>query len=108
VEVYLTPFPQPAHSWRVSTGGGTNPHWRGDGQELFFVSGGKLMALRTFNVSQGRLELKADLPQPLFTLEGTNYAPSKDGQRFLISVALEKAPTPPINVVLNWLAELKP
>ncbi len=108
VEVYLTQFPQPARSWRVSTSGGTNPHWRGDSKELFFVSGGKLMALSTFNLSQGRLELKADVPQPLFTLEGTNYAPSKDGQRFLISVALEGAPTPPINVVLNWLADVKP
>ena len=47
------------------------------------------------------------MPQPVFTLEGTNYAPSKDGQRFLIGVAQEKAPTPPINVVLNWLADLK-
>jgi serine/threonine protein kinase/Tol biopolymer transport system component len=107
VEVYLTPFPQPARSWSVSTKGGTNPHWRSDGKELFFVSDSVLMALSTFNVSQGRLELRADVPQPLFTLEGTNYAPSKDGQRFLIGVAQEKAPTPPINVVLNWLADLK-
>ena len=65
------------------------------------------MALSTFRVSQERLEFQAGAPQPLFTLEGTNYAPSRDGQRFLVSVALEKAPAPPINVVLNWLADLK-
>jgi serine/threonine protein kinase len=107
VEVYVTQFPQPAHSWRVSTGGGTNPHWRGDGKELFFVSGNKLMALSSINI-KGRFEFQAGVPQSLFTPEGTNYAPSKDGQRFLINVALEKAPAPPINVVLNWAAELKP
>ena len=107
VEIYLTQFPQPARSWRISTGGGTNPHWRSDGKELFFVSGNNLMAFSVVNVGRAGLEFHPGVPQPLFTLEGTNYAPSKAGQRFLVSVALEKAPTPPINVVLNWSAELK-
>jgi hypothetical protein len=65
------------------------------------------MALSSINI-KGRFEFQAGVPQSLFTPEGTNYAPSKDGQRFLINVALEKAPAPPINVVLNWAAELKP
>ena len=102
-EVYVTQFPQPARSWRISTNGGTQPRWRGDGKELFFVSGNKLMAT---SVSSGT-EFQAGTPQPLFEIEGVNYAPSKDGQRFLVSVVTEKAPAPPINVVLNWTAGLK-
>jgi len=102
-EVYVTQFPQPARSWRISTSGGTNPYWRGDGKELFFVSGNKLMVV---SVSSGT-EFQAGTPQPLFEIDGTNYAPSKDGQRFLVSVVTEKAPAPPINVVLNWTAGLK-
>jgi len=102
-EVYVTQFPQPARSWRISTNGGTQPYWCGDSKELFFVSGNKLMAV---SVDSGT-EFQAGTPQPLFEIEGTNYAPSKDGQRFLVSVVTEKAPAPPINVVLNWTAGLK-
>ncbi|CAN5602380.1 hypothetical protein BH20ACI3_BH20ACI3_14220 [soil metagenome] len=53
------------------------------------------------------VEFQAGTPQPLFEIEGINYAPGRDGQRFLTSVATEKAPSPPINVVLNWAAGLK-
>jgi serine/threonine protein kinase/Tol biopolymer transport system component len=102
-EVYVTQFPQPARSWRISTNGGAQPRWRGDGKELFFVAGNKLMAT---SVGSGA-EFQAGTPQPLFEIEGVNYAPTKDGQRFLVSVVTEKAPAPPINVVLNWTAGLK-
>jgi serine/threonine protein kinase/Tol biopolymer transport system component len=108
-EVYVTQFPmnqsglQPARSWRISTSGGVNPSWRGDGKELYFVSGNKLMAVKV----SGGTEFQAGPPQSLFEIEGTNYAPGKDGQRFLVSVVTEKATAPPINVVLNWTAEIK-
>jgi serine/threonine protein kinase/Tol biopolymer transport system component len=108
-EVYVTKFPmnqsglQPARSWRISVGGGTNPDWRGDSKELYFVSGNKLMAVKV----NGGAEFQAGTPQSLFEIEGTNYAPSKDGQRFLVSVVTEKAAAPPINVVLNWTAEVR-
>jgi eukaryotic-like serine/threonine-protein kinase len=48
-EVYLARFPVGAERWPVSTGGGTNVHWRRDGSELFFLSGASLMrvAVRT-------------------------------------------------------------
>ena len=109
-EVYVTQFPQPARAWRVSTSGGTTPNWRGDGQELFFVSGGKLMAISVGSV-RGGTEWQAGTLQPLFEIEGSgytpSYAPSKDGQRFLVSAVTERAPAPPINVVLNWMADLK-
>jgi serine/threonine protein kinase/Tol biopolymer transport system component len=102
-EVYVTQFPQPARSWRISTSGGVNPFWRGDGKELYFVSGNKLMAVSV----TGGTEFQSGTPQPLFEIEGANYAPSKDGQRFLVRVVTDKAPAPPINVVLSWTAQLK-
>jgi hypothetical protein len=37
---------------------------------------------------------------------GSNLEGS-DGQRFLTGMVTEKAPAPPINVVLNWTAEVK-
>jgi len=108
-EVYVTQFPmnqsglQPARSQRISTSGGVNPCWSSDGKELYFVSSNKLMVVKV----NGGTEFQAGTPQSLFEIEGTNYAPSKDGQRFLVSVVTEKAAAPPINVVLNWTAEVK-
>jgi Tol biopolymer transport system component len=40
-EVYVRPFPTPADSslrWKISSGGGTQPRWRADGKELFYIS----------------------------------------------------------------------
>ena len=30
--------------WQISTDGGQQPHWRGDGRELFYINGSKLMS----------------------------------------------------------------
>jgi hypothetical protein len=46
-------------------------------------------------------------PQPLFDLEGIWYEPNQDGQRFLTFAVTERAPAPPIHVVLNWAVEMK-
>ena len=40
------------------------------------------------------------------TANRTHYVPSRDGQRFLVNMALD-ATTSPITVVLNWTATLK-
>ena len=37
-EIYITPFPGPGGRIALSSGGGDDPRWRGDGQELFYVS----------------------------------------------------------------------
>ena len=47
-EIYVAPFPGPGSSWKVSTAGGTEPRWRRDGKELFYLApDGKLMVGRT-------------------------------------------------------------
>jgi eukaryotic-like serine/threonine-protein kinase len=103
-EVYVTTFPQPGRAWRISKSGGNNPTWRADGKELFYLSGKQLLAA---SVNNGGAEFQVGASQPLFEIEGANYAVSRDGQRFLTSVVTERAPTPPINVALNWTAESK-
>jgi hypothetical protein len=50
MEVYVQSFPSPGDRWQVSTTGGSQPRWRGDGADMYFVAGnGMLMAasLRT-------------------------------------------------------------
>ena len=45
IEVYVQPSAGPGGKWQVSTGGGEQPKWRGDGKEIFYLSAGKLMAV---------------------------------------------------------------
>src|SRR5688500_14059051 len=37
-EIYICPFPGPGRSHRVSVAGGSQPRWRSDGSELFYLS----------------------------------------------------------------------
>ena len=44
-EVYVSSFPDMKSKRMVSSGGGGEPRWSRDGRELYFVGGGKLMAV---------------------------------------------------------------
>ena len=112
-EVYVQPFRDGretglAETWRVSTGGGTWPRWRGDGKELFF----KALDNRMMSVPvHSGPTFEAGAPVALFDtndLEPDNltYDVSSDGQRFLVSGVFESASRPVI-IRLNWLAGLK-
>jgi Tol biopolymer transport system component/predicted Ser/Thr protein kinase len=111
-EIYVQPYPGPGGKWQISTEGGTEPVWNRNGRELFYRSGGKMMAVDittqpTFASGKPRMLFEGQYsPAP-----GTanNFDVSSDGQRFLMikpNEAGEAAPTQ-INVVLNWFEELK-
>ncbi len=111
-EVYVTSFPAAKGKWQVSSGGGEQPRWRGDGKELFYLSSdGKVMSAP---VTEGA-NFDAGAPVPLFqanprepvgTSEQLFYDVSKDGQRFLINTEVREAEVEPMTVVLNWAAKL--
>jgi eukaryotic-like serine/threonine-protein kinase len=107
-EIYVRPFPGPGGKWQVSNVGGSQPRWRPDGKELFYVAAdGKLMSVSVETTSE---TFKAASPAELFAtrlleISGTSrqqYSVSPDGQRFLINVPTDSATIPPITVVLNW------
>jgi dipeptidyl aminopeptidase/acylaminoacyl peptidase len=113
-EVYVQAFPVSGGGGSktlISRDGGTQPRWRRDGKELFFVSlDGKLMAV---DVSGGQA-FKASVPKALFqaSIYGDDSALSRfrwdttaDGKRFLIDT-VESSPEP-LTMVLNWTAGLK-
>jgi len=115
-EIYVQPFTAEGKvggdKRRVSTNGGTEPLWRRDGKELFFVAdGGKMMSAAVTN-NGGRLEFGA--PKFLFQTHMHNryailheYDVSQDGQRFLIGTLIGESKAPPPTVILNWTADLK-
>ncbi len=103
-EVFVEPFPATGARWQVSTRGGAEPHWRGDGLELFYIGGDStLMAVDVS--SPGWQNAK---PTPLFRVSvpdlggHSDYDVAPDGQSFVVNVFIADPVIPPIDVVLNW------
>jgi serine/threonine protein kinase/Tol biopolymer transport system component len=109
-EIYVQEFPQPQNKWQVSTEGGTEPHWRRDGRELFYRAGQRLMAVPV----QTGTTFTAGVPAALFETRFANvtvrarYRPAPDGQRFLVLAPMAREAEQPAAVVLNWTSALKP
>jgi serine/threonine protein kinase len=100
-EIYVQPFPGPARSTLVSTGGGTTPFWRGDSKEIFYKAlDNRVMAI-PISMRAGTLE--AGTAEELFKVRPTaTFNAARDGQRFLVNTPTGDETTPPITVVLNW------
>jgi len=113
LEIYVTDFPDKHGRWQVSTNGGTQAYWRSDGKELFYL--GPEQTLMSVGVDGGGGSFQAATPTALFRAGfpqlipayWSNYSPTADGQRFLVSELVTQTASAPINVVLNWTAALK-
>ena len=111
-EIYVQTFPQQTGRWQISASGGANPMWRRDGKELYFLSpDGKLMAV---DLDTTGASFQAGIPKELFQTQlvpiwywRNIYAPSADGQRFLMLTPGSEAQAAPITVVVNWAATMK-
>ncbi len=106
-EIYLRRFPDGSDKRQVSVDGGTQPVWRPDGGELFYVEGATLMAVTVSTA--GALTL--GLPQALFESEDLRsntrhpeYDVSPDGEQFLTIEPDEdqEGGGSVIRVVENW------
>ena len=117
-EIYVQSFPAGSGKFLVSKNGGTQPRWRRDGRELFYLSPeGKLMAVDV-QVSKG---FQAGVPHELFDPHAVDPLPNStenyyrydvtgDGKRFLFTTpraAGSDGPPPSIVVVVNWLSGVK-
>jgi Tol biopolymer transport system component len=108
-EIYVQPFPGPGDQFQVSTGGGTDPRWRPDGEELYFVSADGTLMAAAVRASDSTFD--AESPAALFQTRivvGGNanispqYAVAQDG-RFLVNVRVDESSGPaPVTVILNW------
>jgi Tol biopolymer transport system component len=117
-EIYVQPFSpdgNPSAGKRpISTNGGTDPRWRRDGKELFFLAAdGKLMSAAVKLLASA--DLKTEAPHPLFEIPPISsrvatgsfrYAVSNDGQRFLVLLGPNEPPQP-LTVITNWQSAVK-
>jgi Tol biopolymer transport system component len=108
-EVYVAPFPGPGEKRQISTSGGSQPRWRRDGAEIFYVAGGMLTAAAV-NGRGARFEVGP--VSPLFAIRavgpgalGAPYDVAADGQRFLVNTMVD-APEEPVTLVVNWTASI--
>jgi Tol biopolymer transport system component len=102
-EVYVSRFPEMSNRVAVSTGGGHRAMWRADGRELYFVgSGGRLMAA-SVSVTGGSPSVTPPTVLLQIPLFGGLYAPSANGQRFLIAMAAPSTDVVPIELIVNPL-----
>jgi eukaryotic-like serine/threonine-protein kinase len=106
-EVYVTTFPEAAGKWQVSRGGGTEPRWRGDGKEIFYIAKtGMMMAVPVSLESS----FSTGTPAPLFQVYGRapisstdlfTYDVARDGKRFLVNRYIKPEHIKPLTIILN-------
>jgi Tol biopolymer transport system component len=104
-ELYLRAFPDGEDERKVSLEGAMAPRWRGDGREIFFLTLDAVMMAARVDPATGTAGLAEMLfPTSLSFASLRPYAVTRDGQRFLMPVAIEREP--PITAVINWQARL--
>jgi eukaryotic-like serine/threonine-protein kinase len=109
-EVFVVPFPPTGERHQVSTTGGVQPLWRGDGRELFYLDPtGNLMsvevtATRTFTNGPPRVLFPTGIANPSDVIE--DYGVTADGQRFLLKLPAATNTPPQLKLILDWPALL--
>ena len=111
-EIYVYAFPD-AEAGRstISTGGGRHPLWSRTGSELFYWADNQFMVVpiqTTPSFSRGTPRMLFE--GPYFQALGRTYDVASDARFLMIKAAAEvgeNTPSQQVNVVLNWLEELK-
>jgi eukaryotic-like serine/threonine-protein kinase len=107
-EVYVQPFLRPGSRVRVSTKGGSQPRWRGDGKELFYLAlDGAMMSVRTSDPTSPGAPRQLFKVRLEFNAVDDQYDVTADGQRFLV-VTPEGQQATRLTVLSNWPSVLKP
>ena len=104
-QVYVRSFPDGDRRLQVSTDGGTQPAVSGNGREIFYRNGDRMMAVELKATAAG-----VELSQPTLLFEKaysygagitiSNYDVTADGQRFLM--VKDEDNVGRLRVVLNW------
>ena len=106
-EVYVQRMGDPSTRRQVSHSGGTAPRWRGDGREVFFLTGGRAFVWGVDLTPAGAV-LEPGIPRLLFTPHRRllDYQVTPDGQRFLLVPDAPREASA-LSVVLHWQALLR-
>ncbi len=114
-EIYVQPFPATGAKWLVSSKGGTQPRWQGDGKQLFYLSPDDSIVTVPIDIAAGAV--RAGAPQALFPIPNPpgdaantdEFVVTRDGKTFYATVELQEEDpdeTRRIMVVTDWSREL--
>ena len=110
-EVYVRPFPGPGGEILVSKSGGRSPVWGPDDTELFYLTTDDAqMMVASLQIEPFLVLGEARLLDTLgfWSVDyRAHYDVHPDGRRFLMLAESEDESRPRINVILNWVEELK-
>ena len=114
LDVYVMPFPSGKGKWQVSVNGGTEPAWRADGKELFYLAPDRYLMAVPLDAGSSP---QPGTPQRLFDTAISSsvysdytrnqYVVTGDGRRFLINQPVGTTSPATITVVVDWTAGLK-
>ncbi len=109
-EVYMRGMGSAGGTYQISTDGGTEPEWSVGGDEIYFRSGDRVMAVsvpRPPRFVAGTPRLLFDGPYDSEAFFAANYDFDPHGNRFLVVSNAQLVPTRELRVVLNWFEELQ-
>jgi Tol biopolymer transport system component len=94
-------YPGPGTRERVSSGGGSDPRWSRDGQELFFRRGSQIhAAMPALGRGQNALAATSMVFDTKVGLRTFDVAP--DGRRFLLNLPASSASAGPATLIVSW------
>jgi hypothetical protein len=103
--VYLTAFPPNGRQVPISEGTGSEPRWRRDGRELYYIGADGALFAVPLTVDGG--DLRAGRPVRLFgggdsRLRVWHYDPGADGSRFLVLTLNDAFSATPVHFLSGW------
>jgi Tol biopolymer transport system component len=112
-EIYVTPFPATGERISVSRAGGSQPTWKGDGGELYYLTPEGVLVAVKVSTSGGRFVTSAPVELARPRLAGVissveQYVPHPSGTKFLFLDSVGDNQNLSIGVVLNWPSLVPP
>jgi serine/threonine-protein kinase len=106
-EVYVQPFPGPGGRYQISAGGGVEPIWAPNDEEVFYRGGVSLIAARIRTAPELSL-VRRDTLFAMNALPGevqAGYDIFPDGKRFVFPRIVSSGADP--TVVTGWLEDVR-
>ena len=90
---------------QISSKGGSFPRWRGDGREIIYLGGDRMLMSAMIQRTEPVLEVAA--ATPLFPLDveaspGPIYDVTADGSRIIVAARVTSKMPPSISILHNW------
>ena len=106
-EVYVKPFPSGTGKWLVSSRGGVDPRWRGDGRELYYIATDRMLSALsvttapafTFGKSRPLLDSQAEY---LWQDTRNHYDVTPDGRQFVLVSPTTDQRAAAFTLIVNW------